>query len=166
MFMFFNQYSFLILGILLSFAAGVFLLRNNPTWRDFLAFGVIVAALVASWVVLHPVQTPLMDDAKKAQSLIGAGTPVLLEFQSPYCILCTQIKPAVDDLERELENQTSIGKQIHIIRLNAQEPAGRELARVYGFDFTPTFVYFDAQGGELWRTVGSFDPQLVRDSLK
>jgi thioredoxin-related protein len=47
-----------------------------------------------------------------------------------------------------------------------QEPVGRELAPVYGFEFTPTFVFFDAQGDELWRTVGSFDPQMVRDSLK
>ena len=65
-----------------------------------------------------------------------------------------------------MNNQVSIGKQIHIIRLNVQEPVGRELAPVYGFEFTPTFVFFDAQGNERWRTVGVFDPQLVRDSLK
>lgn len=136
------------------------LLSNKPKWNDFLAFGVIVAALGASWVVLHPLQTPLMEDAKKVQSLIGAGTPVLLEFQSPYCILCAQIKPAVDELEREFDNQ------LHVIRLNVREPAGRELARVYGFEFTPTFIYFDAQGNEVWRVIGGFDPQLARDSLK
>jgi thioredoxin-related protein len=65
-----------------------------------------------------------------------------------------------------LNNSVTIGKPLHIIRLNVQEPVGRELAPVYGFEFTPTFVFFDAQGNELWRTVGSFDPQQVRDSLK
>lgn len=65
-----------------------------------------------------------------------------------------------------MNNSTTIGKPIHIIRLNVQESVGRELAPVYGFEFTPTFIFFDAQGTELWRTVGSFDPQLVRDSLK
>ena len=40
-----------------------------------------------------------------------------------------------------------------------------ELAPVYDFEFTPTFIYFDAQGNELWRMVGEFDPQRVRDSL-
>jgi hypothetical protein len=64
--------------------AGLILLSKKPTWRDFLAFGVIVAGFVAVWVVLHPVQTPLMGDAKKVQAMIGAGKPVLLEFQSPY----------------------------------------------------------------------------------
>jgi thioredoxin-related protein len=40
-----------------------------------------------------------------------------------------------------------------------------ELSPVYGFEFTPTFIYFDAAGNEIWRTVGDFTPQLVRDSL-
>ncbi len=31
---------------------------------------------------------------------------------------------------------------------------------------TPTFIFFDAEGHELWRMVGEFDPQKVRDSLK
>jgi len=82
--LFIREYSFPLLALGLGIAAGLFLLSNKPKWNDFLAFGVIAAGLIASWVVLHPVQTPLMDDAKKVQSLIGAGTPVLLEFQSPY----------------------------------------------------------------------------------
>ncbi len=76
------------------------------------------------------------------------------------------IKPAVDELENELNTQISIGKKIHIIRLNIQDSVGMELAPVYGFEFTPTFIFFDAEGHELWRTVGEFDPQKVRDSLK
>jgi thioredoxin-related protein len=70
------------------------------------------------------------------------------------------IKPVVDGLEQEL------GDEIYIIRLNIQEEVGRELAPVYGFEFTPTFIYFDENGNELWRQVGEFDPQKVRDSLQ
>ena len=76
------------------------------------------------------------------------------------------MKPAVDGLEQELNNDITIGRRIHIIRLNVQETVGRELAPVYGFEFTPTFIFFDAQGNERWRTVGLFDPQMVRNSLK
>lgn len=82
--LFIREYSFPIIGLILSSAAGYMLLAHKPKWSDFLAFGVIVAALISSWVILHPTQTPLMNDAKQAQSLIGAGTPVLLEFQSPF----------------------------------------------------------------------------------
>ena len=70
------------------------------------------------------------------------------------------IKPVVDELELEL------GDEIHFIRLNIQETIGMELAPVYGFEFTPTFIYFDSQGNELWRMVGDFDPQRVRDTLE
>jgi thioredoxin-related protein len=65
----------------------------------------------------------------------------------------------VDELEQE------VGDEIHVIRLNIQETVGMELAPVYGFEFTPTFIYFDSEGSELWRMVGQFDPQRVRETL-
>ena len=64
--------------------AGLILLTQKPKTRDFVAFGVIVAGLLTAWIILHPRQTPLMNDAKAVKAMIGAGTPVLLELQSPY----------------------------------------------------------------------------------
>ena len=80
----FRQYSFILIALGLVIAAGFILLTNKPKWNDYLAFGVIVTGLITAWAILHPRQTPLMDDAKKVQAMIGAGTPVLLEFQSPF----------------------------------------------------------------------------------
>jgi len=80
----FNQYSFIFISIALIGIAGSILLRNAPTWRDFLAFGTIIAGFIVAWIFLHPVQTQLMGDAQKVQAQIGAGEPVLLEFQSPF----------------------------------------------------------------------------------
>ena len=157
---FVNQYSFILLAIGLLIVAGIILLTRKPRWNDYLAFGVIVGALLLAWVIVHPRETPLMDDARMVQEMIGAGTPVLLEFQSPYCISCTTIQPLVDSLEAEL------GEQVHIIRIDVQESVGRELAPVYAFGFTPTFIFFDAEGHEVWRQVGDLDPQHMRDSLK
>ncbi len=65
----------------------------------------------------------------------------------------------MDGLEQELSGK------LEIIRINLQSPVGRELAPVYGFQLTPTFIYFDAQGNELWREVGSLDPDRVRQTL-
>ena len=70
------------------------------------------------------------------------------------------MKPVVDELEQEL------GDRLHFIRLNIQEEVGRELAPIYGFEFTPTFIFFDANGQELWRQVGGLDTQRVRDSVE
>ena len=80
----FREYSLVVIALGLLSAAGLILLTNKPKWKDYLAFGVIVTGLITAWVISHPRQTPLMDDAKSVQAMIGAGTPVLLEFQSPY----------------------------------------------------------------------------------
>ena len=80
----FNQYSLVFIAAAVMLIAVIFVLSRKPRWQDTLALGVIVAGLVAAWFILHPVQTPLMDDAKMVQEMIGQGQPVLLEFQSPY----------------------------------------------------------------------------------
>lgn len=80
----FPEYSFPTVAVAIIFVAGVVLLTHKPKWNDYLAFGVIVVSLIVGWAILHPRQTPLMDDAKKVKAMIGNGTPVLLEFQSPY----------------------------------------------------------------------------------
>lgn len=80
----FNQYSVVFIAAALMLVAVIFVVSRKPRWQDALALGVIAAGLIAAWFILHPVQTPLMDDAKKVQSMIGQGKPVLLEFQSPY----------------------------------------------------------------------------------
>ena len=162
---FINQYSFLIVTLGLILVAGLVLLTNRPRVREYISFSLITLAAVLTLIILHPRQTPLMEDAQMVQQYIGAGTPVLLEFQSPYCISCTQVQPIVDQLEVDVNNEISIGKRLFIIRLNIQDHAAQELAPIYHFEYTPTFIFFDGQGRELWRTVGEFDPQKVRDSL-
>lgn len=80
-----NQYSALWIAIVLIVILAIALFRHHrPTLRDFLALGLLVAALAVAWLRLRPIQTPLMEDAQKVQAMIGQGQPVLLEFQSPY----------------------------------------------------------------------------------
>lgn len=70
------------------------------------------------------------------------------------------MKPVVDRLEED-----TAGRLI-IIRLNIHEPAGRQIAADFGFQYTPTFVYLDGQGVERWRSVGSLDPGQVLGLLE
>ncbi len=62
--------------------------------------------------------------------------------------------------------ETELGSKLRIIRLNVQDSVGRELAPVYHFEYTPTFIFFDARGNELWRSIGEIDPARVRASLE
>lgn len=66
------------------------------------------------------------------------------------------IRPVVDAVEREF------GDSLLVIRLNVQDPDHRELALSYGFEFTPTFILFDSDGRELWRSIYLLDPAKVR----
>ena len=80
----YNHYSFLWISLGLTVVAALVLLTNKPKIKDYLSFGVIILGLFISWLILHPHQTALMSDAKAVKAMIGTGTPVLLEFQSPY----------------------------------------------------------------------------------
>jgi predicted MFS family arabinose efflux permease len=79
-----NQYSAVLIAAALMLVAVIFVFSRKPRWQDTFALTVIAAGLVTAWFILHPLQTPLMDDAKMVQAMIGQGKPVLLEFQSPY----------------------------------------------------------------------------------
>jgi thioredoxin-related protein len=72
---------------------------------------------------------------------------------------CVLVKPIVDRIESEFKGK------LRIIRLDIQSPAGHVLADRYRFQYTPTFIFFDAQGKEQWRSVGRLDPDQVRQSL-
>lgn len=65
----------------------------------------------------------------------------------------------MDGLEKEL------GTKVRILRINIQDQVGRELAPLYDFEYTPTYIFFDPSGKELWRTIGEIDAQRVRDSV-
>jgi len=79
-----NQYSALWIATTFVLFVALMLFRHKPKISDFVALGVVIVGLALAWVALHPRQTPLMDDAKMVREMIGQGTPVLLEFQSPY----------------------------------------------------------------------------------
>jgi len=66
----------------------------------------------------------------------------------------------VDGLEREYEGR------LRVLRLDVQSQVGRELAPLYGFQYTPTFILFDAAGNELWRQIGGLDAERLRQSLR
>jgi len=78
-----NQYSFVWLS-----AAGIVMLavvlavRRAPA-RQWLALAALVVGLGLAYRLLRP--TPASHEAAlRLESALGAGTPVLLELQSPY----------------------------------------------------------------------------------
>jgi hypothetical protein len=54
---------------------------------------------------------------------------------------------------------------LQIIRLNVHDPVGRKIGDRFDFRFTPTFIFFDANGIEQWRSLGTLDADRVRSSV-
>jgi thiol-disulfide isomerase/thioredoxin len=153
-----NQYSFLWIAALgLALAAFLFLRRSRGV-ESWISLGALAAGLLLTFLLFSPGPQAVDPNADVAQQ-IGAGTPVLLEFQSPYCLACMAAKPVVDGLEAR-----NAGKLV-VLRLNLQEAAGRKLASRFGAVFTPTFVLLDGAGQILWRGVGALDPAEVEQAL-
>ena len=78
-----NLYSAPLLFLFVLLLAGGFLMRRGASLERLLALAVLALGLVAIWYLLRPVQTSPVELAE-LRSRIGAGRPVLLEFQSPY----------------------------------------------------------------------------------
>ena len=148
---FVNHYSALILSALLLAGGLSLVLRRGGKMRQWLIFGGAMTALGAAWLVCRPVARPA--------AIQLAGQPMLLEVQSPYCLGCIAMKPVVDRVEKELR-----GKLV-VQRVDIQTAEGSRLADQYGIELTPTFIFLDTSGKELWRSVGKLDGARVRASL-
>ncbi len=61
--------------------------------------------------------------------------------------------------------RNELGEQLSILTVNISSQAGEVLSRQYGSRITPTFIFLDETGNEVWRSVGRLDAQQVRDSL-
>jgi len=65
----------------------------------------------------------------------------------------------VDGLEVEF------GEKLLVLRVDILSAPGQELSRIFSSRVTPTFIMFDAEGGEIWRQFGSIDSDKVRAFL-
>ena len=65
----------------------------------------------------------------------------------------------MDGLEDEFEDQ------LIVIRVDIQTETGGQLTGEFGSRVTPTFIFFDEAGAEMWRSFGSIDADRVRSEL-
>ena len=60
-----------------------FLLRDGVRPADLLALAALAGGILVAWLALRPGPSTV-SNSSDIQKLIGSGTPVLLELQSPY----------------------------------------------------------------------------------
>lgn len=155
----FNQYSFLLIagGALLALAA--LLAVSGLNRRKAVAWLTAAAALGAAWLSLRTGESDFREIGQAELVIRAAERPVLVEFYSDYCAGCLAAKPTLDLLERDLKDE------LQVIRLDVASAAGRELGGQLDLRVTPTFILFDVDGREVWRSLGSLDATAVRAAL-
>jgi hypothetical protein len=68
-------------------------------------------------------------------------------------------KPIVNGIEQAHQ------AKLKVIRLNANEQAGRNAGADFNFEFTPSFLLLDGDGRQLWRGIGSINPRQIQELL-
>ncbi len=78
-------------------------------------------------------------DANFDAEVLGASTPVLVDFWAPWCGPCRMIAPLIDEIAEEKQGVVKVGK------VNVDE--NPEVAGRYRIQAIPTILVFS--GGEL-----------------
>lgn len=154
---FINQNSFIILGLFLITVLVVWRLREGFRSQDWVAIAALVAGFTLAFGIFRPTSQP--DSVDRFEDNLGQGSPLLLSIQSPYCLACMSARPFLDRIEEQHPELT-------VVRINIQNPAASGLLDEYGFQYTPTFIMFDPEGEELWRTPLAIDPEWVDETLE
>ena len=55
--------------------------------------------------------------------------------------------------------------RLKVVSVDVQSSLGKALAPEYG-KLTPTFIFFDGEGEELWRRIGTLEADEVRQSIE
>ena len=68
---------------------------------------------------------------------------------------CVISKPIVNGIEQDYQNK------LRVVHLDARDAENRAIAAQIGVKMTPTYVLFDANGTEVWRSMGAVNrPQF------
>jgi hypothetical protein len=78
-----NQYSFPLIAAVVLLILVIFTLRGEPNWRHYVAFGALFLGIVLAYRFLNPGSSSSVE-SDRILTEIHSGSPVMLEFQSPY----------------------------------------------------------------------------------
>ena len=158
MFEFINQHSFtFIISIVLIV---IFALTPAGNWRRRIpVYSTILIISVVTIVLLRPGDSSVSNNSD-AQVVITSGSPVFVEFFSNTCTACLASEPIVKSLEGAIKDN------VHVLKVNVQDPIASQLIRRYRAYVTPTFVVVGPDDEEVWHQSGGLlDKQAALEAL-
>jgi thioredoxin-related protein len=73
---------------------------------------------------------------------------------------CLASKPIVDGIEKDYQGT------LRVVRLDARNSENRELANQIGVQMTPTYVLFDANAKEIYRSSGMLNRGTIDEFMQ
>lgn len=102
-----------------------------------------------------PAATGLTD--KQFAELVGGSTPVLVDFNAPWCGPCKKLHPILDEIEKE-----SNGK-LKIVRINVDE--NTDLANAMKIGSIP-LLHLYKNGKKVWENLGLVPKETITTAVK
>ena len=87
-----------------------------------------------------------VTDEDFEERVLGAQTPVLVDFWAEWCVPCHMVSPVVEEIGRDK------GEHLQVAKLNIDE--NPDVTRKYGVMSIPTLMLFKG-GEEVARVVGA-----------
>jgi len=93
----------------------------------------------------------------KFDELINSKKPTLVDFYATWCGPCKMMSPLLEEVAKEL------GENTKIIKVDIEK--NREAATQYGIRSVPTLILFK-EGEIVWRQSGLPPKNLITESVK
>ena len=97
-----------------------------------------------------------LDPIRFDEDVLGAETPVLLDFYSETCPPCQALKPVLEELAKRWDGKAKV------LKLNVM--SAYDLAVRFGIRGVPTILFFN-NGDLIDGTVGLVPPQVLEGKL-
>lgn len=86
------------------------------------------------------------------------GKPYVVDFYADWCPPCRQMKPVFAEMEKKY------GSEIKFVKADVDEFS--DLAKSYGVEAIPTFVFVNSEGEEVSRITGACSAPDLEAALK
>jgi thioredoxin 1 len=132
-------------------------LKSN--YKSFLIVGLILV-LILSGVLLSACDDPEVSYLASfpLEKALANGKPTLAEFGWRKCIPCKDMRPILEELDREYKNQLNV--------LIVEIPLQEALTEKYGVNVMPVQIFFDNKGKEIARHAGFLPKSDVLAALQ
>jgi len=118
--------------------------------RKMLAVIALCLVVISATSAFHAIAAGPRIELK---TLLGQGTPILLEFGRGWCIPCKYMKPILDDMTKAYHEKAIV--------TTVDMDANKDLVRNFKIRLMPTQVFIAPDGKEFFRNEGT----LERDQI-